>query len=57
MQEEYSDDQLLDQFQQEDSRNFAFNLLVIKYQRRIYSHIRRIVIDHYDTNDVIQHTF
>jgi RNA polymerase sigma-70 factor (ECF subfamily) len=57
MQEEYSDDQLLDQFQQEDSRNFAFNLLVKKYQRRLYSHIRRIVIDHDDTNDVIQNTF
>ena len=35
----------------------GFNLLVHKYQQKIYWHIRRIVIDHDDANDVVQNTF
>ncbi|MEI6696705.1 MAG: sigma-70 family RNA polymerase sigma factor [Bacteroidota bacterium] len=40
-----------------NSRNYAFNLLVKKYQQSIYYHIRRIVIDHDDTDDLVQNTF
>src|SRR5437762_198476 len=54
---EYTDRELLDQFRNEDSRNFAFNLLMKKYQQRLYWHVRKIVIDHDDANDVIQNTF
>ncbi|HHS95149.1 MAG TPA: RNA polymerase subunit sigma-70, partial [Phaeodactylibacter sp.] len=28
-----------------------------KYQERLYWHIRRMVFDHEDANDVIQNTF
>lgn len=35
----------------------AFNLLVRKYQKRLYSIIRRMVIDHDDADDVVQNTF
>ena len=35
----------------------AFNQLVIKYQERLYWHIRKIVLDHDDTDDVMQNTF
>ena len=55
--EEYSDKELLEQFRNEATRNYAFNLLVRKYQQKLYWHIRRIVIDHDDANDVIQNTF
>lgn len=55
--EEYADKELLDQFRNEATRNYAFNLLVRKYQKKLYWHIRRIVIDHDDANDVIQNTF
>ena len=54
MTEEFSDQELLEKFREEGSRHYAFNLLVKKYQQRLYWHIRRIVIDHEDTNDIIQ---
>jgi len=57
MAEELSDKELLEQFRNEASRNYAFNLLVRKYQKRIYWHVRRIVIDHDDADDVTQNTF
>ena len=55
--DEYSDKELLDQFKDESRRNFAFNLLVRKYQQKVYWHIRRMVLDHEDANDLVQNTF
>lgn len=55
--EGYSDKELLTQFRDPSSRNYAFNLLVKQYQKKIYWHIRRIVIDHDDANDVVQNVF
>ena len=57
MSEEIEDKELLNQFRNPDSRNYAFNLIVRKYQKRVYWHIRRIVIDHDDADDVTQNTF
>ncbi|MBL7913412.1 MAG: ECF RNA polymerase sigma-E factor [Bacteroidetes bacterium ADurb.Bin397] len=54
---EYSDGELLEQFRNGDNPNYAFNLLVRKYQQKVYYHVRRIIIDHDDTNDVVQNTF
>ena len=54
--EHYSDDQLLSLFREESSRNYAYNLMVRKYQERIYWHIIRIVIMHEDADDVTQNT-
>jgi RNA polymerase sigma factor (sigma-70 family) len=54
---DYSDKELLEQFRNESSRNMAFNQLVRKYQRRVYWHIRRLVVDHDDADDVTQNTF
>lgn len=34
----------------------AFNNLVLKYQERLYWHIRKIVITHEDADDVLQNT-
>jgi RNA polymerase sigma-70 factor (ECF subfamily) len=53
----YSDKELLELFHKKDNRNYAFNLLVRKYQKQIYWHIRKIVINHDDTNDIVQNTF
>lgn len=55
--DEYSDKELLDRFKVEATRNEAFNLIVKKYQKKVYWHIRRIVIDHDDANDVVQNVF
>ncbi len=55
--EQYSDKELLQKFRDENSSNHAFSLIVKKYQRRLYYHIRKIVIDHDDTDDALQNTF
>jgi RNA polymerase sigma factor (sigma-70 family) len=52
-----SDAELIAKFQNENSRNFAFNQLIRKYQVRVYQLIRKMVIDHDDTNDLVQETF
>lgn len=54
---DYTDKELLDQFRNESTRNYAFSLLVNQYQKKLYWHIRKIVIDHDDTDDVLQNTF
>ncbi len=53
---DYSDKELLELFRSEQA-SYAFNLLVRKYQKKIYAHVRRIVIDHDDANDVVQNIF
>lgn len=40
-----------------DSREKGFTFLVEKYQQRLYWHIRRLILDHDDTDDVLQETF
>ncbi len=57
--EGYTDQELLQRFRDHDNHNrhYAFNLLVNKYQQKVYSHVRRMVIDHDDTNDLVQNTF
>jgi RNA polymerase sigma-70 factor (ECF subfamily) len=54
---DYTDKDILELFRSEERRDFAFNLIVRKYQERLYWHIRRILIDHEDTDDILQNTF
>jgi RNA polymerase sigma-70 factor (ECF subfamily) len=51
------DKELLAKFSQADTRNYAFNQLVKKYQQKVYWHIRKMVIDHDDADDLTQETF
>ena len=51
------DQQILEKFRAPDSRSYAFNLLIRKYQERVYHLIRKMVIDHDDTDDLVQETF
>lgn len=51
------DKELLEKFREESSRQYAFNLLVKKYQQRVYWLIRKMVIDHDDANDLTQDSF
>lgn len=39
------------------TQNTAFRQLVSQYSRPLYSHIRNIVLDHDDADDVLQNTF
>ena len=52
-----SDSELLEKFNNPETQNYAFNLLVRQYQQKLYYHIRKILISHDDTNDVLQNVF
>ncbi len=54
---QFSDDELLQMFFEGDNPNYAFNLIVRKYQEPVYWHIRRMVVSHEDANDVVQDAF
>ena len=51
------DRELLIKLRDPDSRNYGFNLLVRKYQQKVYWHIRKMVIDHDDSDDLVQEVF
>ncbi|MFD0793532.1 RNA polymerase sigma factor [Mucilaginibacter litoreus] len=51
------DEEILSKFRDEKTRNEAFNLLLKKYQQKIYWHVRRMVIDHDDADDITQDVF
>ena len=40
-----------------ESQESAFKKLIVDYKERLYWHIRKIVIDHDDADDVLQNTF
>ena len=51
------DAEILKMFADKRTKEEAFNLLLQKYQQKIYWHIRRMVIDHDDADDLVQDTF
>src|SRR5215203_4082309 len=51
------DAELLIQFRNPETKEKAYTSIIKKYQERLYWHIRRIVIDHDDANDVLQNVF
>lgn len=51
------DKELLLKIRNPETRNYGFNLLVRTYQQRVYWHIRKMVIDHDDADDVTQEVF
>lgn len=51
------DKALLALYRQPDTRERGFTCIIQKYQERLYWHIRRLVIDHEDANDVLQNVF
>jgi RNA polymerase sigma-70 factor (ECF subfamily) len=53
----YSDEDILNLYRDDSSRNMALHYLIQKYQQKLYWHIRKIVISHDDTDDVLQNTF
>jgi len=54
---EKADREILDGLKDEKTKNLAFQNLVKAYQERLYWHIRKIVLTHDDTDDVLQNTF
>ncbi|MEZ5106083.1 MAG: RNA polymerase sigma factor [Draconibacterium sp.] len=51
------DRDLITSLKDDSTREYAFQMLVKKYQERLYWHIRKIVMNHDDADDVLQNTF
>lgn len=51
------DKALLALYRQPETREKGFTDIIRKYQERLYWHIRRLVVDHEDANDVLQNVF
>jgi RNA polymerase sigma factor (sigma-70 family) len=51
------DTELLLQFRNPETKEKAFTAIIKKYQEKLYWHIRRMVVEHEDANDVLQNVF
>jgi RNA polymerase sigma-70 factor (ECF subfamily) len=51
------DAELLLQFRNPSTKEKAFTAIIKKYQEKLYWHIRRMVVEHEDANDVLQNAF
>jgi len=52
-----TDTELLMQFREAATKEKAFTSIIKKYQEKLYWHIRRMVVEHEDANDVLQNVF
>ena len=57
MNDNLNDNELLVLFRAPATKEKAFNLLIKKYQQKLYWQIRRYVEDHSDADDVLQEVF
>ena len=51
------DSLLLMEFKNAASKERSFTAIIKKYQEKLYWHIRRMVVEHEDANDVLQNMF
>ena len=51
------DRKLINDLKDENRKDLAFHTLVKIYQERLYWHIRKIVMNHEDADDILQNTF
>jgi RNA polymerase sigma-70 factor (ECF subfamily) len=52
-----SDAILIEKLKDPSQKRMAFHELVTSYQKKLYWHIRKIVLDHDDTDDILQNVF
>lgn len=57
MAEHPDDKELLHMFKDPGTREQGFTRIIKKYQEKLYWHVRRMVVDHDDANDVLQNMF
>ena len=53
----FSDEEIIEKILDSNSMNYGFNLLMEKYQERVYWVIRRIVVTHEVADDLAQEVF
>ncbi len=51
------DNELLEIFRMPEQKEQGFTAIIKKYQEKLYWHIRRMVVEHEDANDVLQNMF
>jgi RNA polymerase sigma-70 factor (ECF subfamily) len=51
------EEEFIQQLLDPKTQNEAFQQLLLAYQKPLYNHIRNIVLNHDDTDDVLQNTF
>ena len=55
---EYPEDkELLNQFREPSTKEAGYTRIIKKYQEKLYWHVRRMVVQHEDVNDVLQNMF
>ena len=47
------DSELLAQFRDPATKESAYTAIIRKYQEKLYWHVRRMVVDHDDSNDIL----
>jgi RNA polymerase sigma factor (sigma-70 family) len=57
MNEHLDDATLLAQFKDPATKERGYTRIIKKYQEKLYWHIRRMVVEHEDANDVLQNMF
>lgn len=57
MAEHLDDNELLTRFRNPETKEAAYTRIIKKYQEKLYWHIRRMVVEHEDANDVLQNMF
>ncbi len=57
MAEHLDDKELLFQFKDPATKERGYTRIIKKYQEKLYWHIRRMVVEHEDANDVLQNMF
>ncbi len=55
--QDFNDKELVGLFRGGGNPSYAFNLIVRKYQERLYWHIRKMVLNHEDADDLVQDVF
>jgi RNA polymerase sigma-70 factor (ECF subfamily) len=50
------DQQILDSLKDPSKKEWAFRLLISQYKERLYTHIRKMVLNHDDADDVLQNS-
>lgn len=53
----WTDEEIIEKIRDEKTVNYGFNLLMEKYQEKVYWVVRRMVIEHEAANDIAQDTF
>lgn len=53
----WSEKELIARLKDTESQNQAFNYLVSSYKEKIYWQVRRMVLNHYDADDIVQNVF